>query len=128
MGSCPHLMHAFVSLKEVWYSNWKIMTSLSFKQILAETWTRTWILNLIYHIFATYEAWNSDVFRLKYWSNSLFSRGWLSGFVEWNKNEWAVKLSVAFKQLASWTPGENENKPTTFSAQKPQALSCRKFY
>lgn len=82
--------------------------------------------NLSY--FATYEAWNSGMFRLKYWTNSLFSQGWLSGFVEWNKNESAVKLSVAFKLLASWTPGENENKPTTFSAQKPQALSSRKFY
>lgn len=68
-------VHAFVSLKGLWYSNWQIMASLCFKLIVPGKWTVTWYIksNLSY-CFSAYEAWNSEVFRLKYWSNSLFLR------------------------------------------------------
>ena len=36
------IVHAFVSLKWLWYSNWQIMTSLAFKQIMPGKWTETW--------------------------------------------------------------------------------------
>lgn len=62
MGSYPHFIHAFISLKGVWYSSWKIMTSLSFKQIVPGKWTGTWYTesNLSYCFFC---LWS-----LKQWS------------------------------------------------------------